>query len=184
MQSLLSEFISIFQANPLAQTIGFIAVAVNIVAFATAKDKKFLIFIAISSWIWGIHFWMLGLFSAMGVSFFDVIKNLVALKYKRSKKIMIWFLIAYSIIGIFTFELNNLISLIPIFNALISIYFIFYLKGIKLKIWFIFILALWFVYNFIWHSLGGMLSDIVLFFSGLFGLYRLLKAEKIEKLKK
>lgn len=176
------EFISLciefFQENPFAQIIGFIAVIVNMIAFLTAKDKKFLIFMAISSWIWGIHFWLMGLFSAMGTSFFDIIKNLVALKYKRNKKIMIWFLIAYLVIWICTFDSVSYFSIIPIINALLSIYFIFYFKRAKLKIWFLFILLLWFIYNFTGHSLGGMLSDGILFISGIVGLFRILRGKK------
>lgn len=180
--SFFTSFLTIFQENPIAQSIGFVAVAVNIVAFATSKDKKFLVFMAISSLIWGIHFCLMGLLSAAGVSLFDVIKNIIALKYKRNLKLMLFFLGAYLLIWILTFDSNNLVSLIPIVNSLLSIYFIFYLKEVRLKLGFLLILFFRFSYNYLGHSLWGMMSDTILFFSWIYWIYRILQKKK--KLKK
>lgn len=172
------RFIEVFQENPWAQTIGFLAVGVNVIAFITTKDKKFLLFMALSSAIWGLHFYLMGLFTASGVNFFDVIKNLIALKYKRNLFWMSIFLLIYATIGFFTFDPSNLFSLIPILNAFLSLFFVFYLKGVWLKVGFLLILVLWFVYNFMGQSLGGMMSDILLFISGLYGLIRIFLQEK------
>lgn len=172
------NFIKIFQENPMAQAIGFLAAFINIFAFATAKDKKFLIFMAVSSFVWGVHFYLMGLFSAAFISFFDIFKNIVALKHKNNHYLSGFFLIAYIIIGIFTFEEGNYFSILPIINSLLSIIFIFYFSGARLKIGFLFILTIWFIYNFFGHSLGGILSDIALFIAGLYGLYRILQKKK------
>lgn len=173
-----ANFLTIFQENPTAQVIGFLAAFINFFAFATAKDKKFLIFMAISSFVWGVHFYLMGLFSAAFISFFDIVKNIIALKYKNNHYLSVFFLIVYVIIGIFTFEAGNYFSLLPIINSLLSIIFIFYFSGAKLKIGFLLILTIWFIYNFFGNSLGGMLSDIVLFIAGLYGLYKILQENK------
>ncbi len=172
------RFIEVFQENPCAQTIGFLAVGVNVIAFITTKDKKFLLFMALSSAIWGLHFYLMGLFTASGVNFFDVIKNLIALKYKRNLFWMSIFLLIYATIGFFTFDPSNLFSLLPILNAFLSLFFVFYLKGVWLKVGFLLILVLWFVYNIMGQSLGGMMSDILLFISGVYGLIRIFLQEK------
>ncbi|PZM87496.1 MAG: hypothetical protein DLD55_01075 [candidate division SR1 bacterium] len=181
MMELYQRFLEVFQANPWAQTIGFLAVGVNIIAFVTAKDKKFLLFMAISSAIWGLHFYLMGLGTAAGVNFFDVIKNFIALKYKRNLLWISIFLVIYGVIGYFTFDPSNLFSLIPILNAFLSLLFVFYLKGVWLKSGFLLILVLWFVYNFMGQSLGGMTSDVLLFLSGGYGLIRILLQEKKER---
>lgn len=167
-------FLQVFQVNPWAQTIGFLAVGVSIFAFITTKDKKFILFTAMSSAIWGLHFYLMGLRTAAGVNFFDVIKNLIALKYKRNLLWISIFLTIYALIGYFSFDPSNLFSLIPILNAFLSLLFVFYLKGLWLKSGFLLILVLWFVYNFMGQSLGGMMSDVLLFLSGLYGLWRML----------
>lgn len=178
MQIIIEKFLLYFQENPIAQSIGFIALFINIIAFATSKDKRFLIFMALSSFFWWIHFFYMWLSSAAYINLFDVGKNLIAIKYKKNTKFIIFFVISYLLIWIFTFEVGNMYSIIPIINSLLSIYFIFYLKWMKLKIWFLFILVLWFIYNIIWHSIWGMISDIVLFISSLFWMYKILKENK------
>lgn len=178
MFEIFKNILEIFNQNSVAQTIGFLAVLVNIIAFVTAKDRIFLIFMAISSFVWGVHFWYLGLFSAAFVSFFDILKNIIALKYKRNIFISWFLIISYLIIWFFTFNLENIFSVIPILNAILSVIFINYLSWLKLKIWFLFILIFWFIYNYFWNSLGWMLSDAILFISGIIGILNILKQEK------
>lgn len=178
MFEIYNEILAIFSKNPVAQTIGFLAVLVNIIAFVTAKDRIFLIFMAISSFVWGIHFYYLWLISAAFVSFFDILKNIIALKYKRNIFIFWFLIISYFIIWIFTFNPENIFSIIPTLTAISSVIFINYLSGIKLKIWFLFILILWFIYNYFWNSLGWMLSDTILFVSGIVGILNILRNEK------
>lgn len=162
-----------FLLNPRWQGIGLLALGINALAFATSKDKKFLLLMAISSAIWWVHFQLLWLFAAAGTSFLDIIKNLLALKYPKNQLIFLLLLVGYAIIGYFTFHEMELFSLLPSINAILALIFVFYLKGKRLKIWFLFILILRFCYNRRGNSIGGMISDITLFFSWIYGLRQL-----------
>lgn len=184
MEIFLNYIITTFNENPIWQTIWFIALFVNIIAFVTSKDNKFLIYMVISSFIWWLHFYYIDLKVAAYISFFDILKNLLALKYKKNEYIFYFLLISYFLIWFFTFEPNSLISIIPAFNSLLSVFFIYYLKWIKLKIWFLFILALWFIYNFFWNSLWGMLSDTILFVSWIIWIFNILRENKNESSEK
>lgn len=176
--NILDFFVTYFMQNPIGQTIGFIALFVNIFAFITSKDQKFLIFMAISSAIWGIHFLYLWLLSAAFISFFDILKNIIALKYKKNTYIFWFLIISYTIIGIFTFQNENIFSIIPIINSILSVIFIYYLEWIRLKIGFLCILCFWLIYNFFGNSLGGMMSDIILIVSSFIGMYNVLKERR------
>lgn len=98
MQIFLDYLSNTFNENPIGQSIGIFALLVNTVAFATSKDKKFLIFMAISSGIWGIHFQMLGLLAGAGISFLDIFKNLLALQYPKNPYIFLTLFAIYAVI--------------------------------------------------------------------------------------
>lgn len=177
MPTLIHSVRMLFREHPIPQTIGFFALLVNAIAFATSKDKKFLIFMAISSGIWGVHFAMMGMVAGAGVSFLDIFKNLLALKYPKHQAIFWGLLLLYLCIGFLTFEGGNWMSVIPSINAILALIFVFYLQGKALKVWFLLVLVLRFYYNRAGGSLWGMISDISLFCSGLYGLWKLVKGK-------
>lgn len=173
IESLLLEVKNIFYSNPIAQTIGFIALILNALSFISTKDRNFLLFMAISSGVRGIHFFLMGLIPAMVVAFLDIGKNLIALKYPKHHYFFRWLMIIYTIAGTLTFDSENLISLLPAFNALLTIIFIFYLRGKWLKIGFLFILILFFSYNYYVKSLWGIISWGLRLMSAVYGLWKL-----------
>lgn len=166
--------LDIFQQNPIAQSIGLIALLTNAIAFSTTKNKTFLIMMAVSSGIWGLHFYMMGLLPAAGSSFLDIIKNLSALKYPKNKKLMRMFIILYSIIAVLTIQKSQIFSFIPLIASRLSLYLIFYQKDIKLKFGFLCVISLWLCYNIIGKSIGGIISDITLFWAGIYWIIQIL----------
>lgn len=164
--------------NPVSQSIWLLALLLTIVAFVSKKDNIFLIFMIMASFLWWIHFTFLSLLPAAFINFFDTFKNYLAYKYKQNKKFFIFLLISYIFIGLFTVDLGNYLSFIPIFNSILSVFLIFYFKGIKLKIGFIFIVSMWFIYNYFWNSIAWMLSDMILFVSGWLWVYKIYNSKK------
>ncbi len=164
--------------NPVSQSIWLMALLLTIVAFVSKKDNIFLIFMILASFLWWIHFMLLSLLPAAFINFFDTFKNYLAYKYKQNKTFFIFLLISYIVIGFLTVDLNNYLSFIPIFNSILSVFLIFYFKWIKLKIWFIFIVSMWFIYNYFWNSIAWMLSDMILFVSGWLWVYKIYKSKK------
>ena len=164
--------------NPVSQSIWLMALLLTIVAFVSKKDNIFLIFMILASFLWWIHFMLLSLLPAAFINFFDTFKNYLAYKYKQNKNFFIFLLISYIVIGFLTVDLNNYLSFIPIFNSILSVFLIFYFKWIKLKIWFIFIVSMWFIYNYFWNSIAWMLSDIILFVSWWLWVYKIYKSKK------
>lgn len=179
----------IFLENPIAQIIWFIAFFVSAYNFLFCKDRKFIIVTAIASFFWWLHFFLLwwgssqvlmyGLISAALVNIFDIFKNLISLKYERNIYWVVWISIVYLVIWFFTFKWY--LSVIPTLTAILSTYLVFYVRGVYLNLWFLVIILLWMIFNFLSGSIWWLMTDIFLFFFGLFGIYKMLQSEKKPK---
>jgi len=157
---LINNIVWIFSLNPIAQSVWLIAFLVSIYNFWFCKNKKFILFTMIASIFWWFHFLFLWLLSAAYINIVDVAKNALALKYAKNKYLTIWFILVYIIISYFTY--NSLISLIPLATAIASTILVFYVRWIYLNIWFLFVIALWMTYNFLWQSIWWLSTDITL----------------------
>lgn len=177
-----SSLLVIFQTNPLAQAIGFLAFFVSAYNFLFCKDKKFIIVTAIASLVWGLHFLSLGLISAGLVNMFDVGKNLISLKYERNIKWVLWITLVYIVIGILSYD--GLLSVIPTLTGILSTYLVFYVRGVYLNLGFLGIIWLWVIYNYLNTSIGWVMTDVFLFFFWISGILRIIKENKQNNLKK
>lgn len=158
------------------QIIGYIALVIVFFAFKETNDKKLLIYLAIGSWVWGIHFSILWLIAAAGISFFDVFKNIIGLKYEKNNYWVSFFILSYIIIWILTFSYTqNYISFLPTISSVLSAIAVFWFRGIPLRLILITTLFVWFWYNYVGWSYAGMTSDIVLIGATLYGMFKIYK---------
>ncbi len=179
------NLIHLFQENPLAQIIGFAGFGMSLLTFLSNNNEKFMIRMTISSFIWAIHFLLLGALSAGFLNAVDVIKNLLAIKYPFNKKISFVIVLIYIFIGFYLYiyiddgtDTEKMINLIPVGASIISTIILFTLKGIWMRIAFTIMLLGWFTYNISNGSIGGALTDCVLFITGVYGMYTMKKTEK------
>lgn len=156
------------------QLIWFVALFFVFLAFKETNDKKLIIYLAIGSSIWGIHFSLLWLFAAAGINFFDIFKNLAALKWKRNNYWVSFFVISYLIIWVLSYlYTEKLFSFLPTITSILWAVWVLYFHGIKMRLFLIATLLIWFVYNFIGGSYAGMTSDIILILATFYGIYKL-----------
>ena len=185
VSKIIFQLFELFMQNPIWQTLGILAFLVSIINFAFMKDKKFIIWTLIASIFWWIHFHSIWALAAAYINYFDVIKNALALKYERNKKWMYAFFAIYSLIWIFTFlNINlktfsiwdyNYFSLFPTFCSLFSTYLVFNTRWIKMKSWFLLVVASWLVYNITYWSIWWVMTDLSLFLAWAFWIYKDLK---------
>jgi hypothetical protein len=168
--------IDIFKENFYGQLIWLLAFLVSIYNFLFCKDRKFIIFTAIASLIWGIHFYSIWLIAAALVNIIDILKNMLALKYKKSKNIAILFVLFYIIIWFITFK--SYVDIIPTLTAIISTYLVFYVRWIWLNIGFMGVIILWGIYNILWHSIWWLATDITLSITWVIWIIRIIYSEK------
>jgi hypothetical protein len=152
--NLLTQIIHLFQTNPWAQTIGFFGLGMSLLTFLSNNDEKFMIRMTMSSFIWAIHFLLLGALSAGFLNAVDVIKNLLAIKYPFNKKISFVIVLVYIFIGFYLYtyvdngtESEKLINLIPVAASILSTIILFTLKGVWMRIAFTIMLLGWLTYN-------------------------------------
>jgi len=181
MENLLNIFTGAFNAHPVWQIIWMIAFFVSIYNFLYCKDRRFVFFTMIASLVWWIHFYSIWLISAWLINLIDVIKNALALKYEKSNKITIAFVLLYLVIWYLAFDWY--LSLIPTINAIASTFLVFYIRWVWLNIWFLFVVWLWWVYNFYGQSIWWLSTDISLFVIWIIWIVKILISEKKEKIK-
>lgn len=166
------------------QAIWFIALFFVFLAFKETDDRKLIIYLAIGSWIWGLHFSLIWLLAAAAINFFDVFKNLIWLKCEKNNYWVSFFIVSYICIWIFTFlHTNNLASFLPTISSVIWAIAVFWFRWIPLRLLLLSTLAIWLCYNIIWWSYAGITSDIVLTFATLYGIYKLKYYPQNEPLK-
>jgi hypothetical protein len=180
--SLINNILNIFSSNPYWQTLWLIAFLVSIYNFWFCKNKRFIFFTMVASIIWWIHFLTLWLLSAAYINIVDIVKNALALKYEKNKFLTIWFILIYIIISYFTY--NSIISLIPLTTAILSTILVFYVRWIYLNMWFLFVIALWMTYNFLWHSIWWFSTDITLMITWIFWIIKTIYKDRKSKINK
>lgn len=178
---LLNNLLNIFLLNPYWQILWLIAFLISIYNFWFCKNKRFIFFTMLVSFVWWFHFLTLWLLSAAYINLVDIIKNALALKYEKNKYLTIWFILIYIIISFYTY--NSPISLIPLFTAIISTILVFYVRWIYLNIWFLFVIVLWMIYNSLWHSIWWLSTDIALMITWILWIFKTIYKDKKEKKK-
>lgn len=164
----------VFSQNIIAQWIWFLALWISIFAFKETDDKKILVYLALCSFVWSIHFWMLWLFAAAWINAFDIFKNIAWLKWKKNNYWIGFFIISYIAIWIAIFHYTwKLFSFLPTFTSVLWTIGVLCFTWVKMRLFLIATLCIWFVYNFIWGSIPGMTSDILLIWATLYWIYKI-----------
>lgn len=160
------------------QGLWIIAFIASMITFLMKKDQRFIQMMVLVSFLWSIHFFFLGLLSAALINFIDIFKNLLALKFKKNNYITWGVIILYILIWIYTFSSVNIIEIFPVIASLASIYVVFQLTWVQMRLGFIAILLFWLIYNYTGWSLGGVLSDVCLLVTWFIGIWKIIKEWK------
>lgn len=157
-----------------AQGIGVIALIIAILSFQQNQQKKIVTYQMISSVFFCIHFCMLGatlggILNGIGIFRAAIFRN----RDKKWASNIIWFFLFCALFiaaGIFSWAGAK--SLLPIFAMLLTTV-AFWIKNPRAVR---FVSApsspLWFIYNFIYHSYAGMLTELFVFSSILVAVFR------------
>lgn len=157
---LINNFKIEFLENTLSQTFWLIAYAITFFSFIFLKDKKLIFWNLVNSFFWWLHYQLLWQAIAAFINYFDVLKNLFALKFEKKKQFFYFFFFSYLIIWLITFD--EIYSIFPFLAVLFSSYLVFFVRWIKLKLWFLLVLLLWLIYNISVFSIGWIFSDTTL----------------------
>lgn len=160
--------------NLLIQLIGFLGLAISIIAFQFKQHKHIVLCKMSSELFFSIQYILLGAWTGAVLDFISVIRNL--LFYKLVKKnisttpVIIGFGLFVIATGFFTFD--GFISLMPIGSKLLTT--ISY--GMKNEKWLRLITLpsciMWIIYNAVVGSVAGVLTDSFTLISLLLAIYK------------
>ena len=170
------DFIASLSLSPyviLTQAIGFLAFFVGIYAFTNKDDKKLRIWQAAQCFLLSLHFFLLGAQSGAAITLLAGIRNLISL-HKHNTYVGFIFLILYVTVGVLRYKVP--LDVLPVISALLGTIAIFYLSGIKMRLFLMAGTSLWIIYNALVFSIGPFFMELFILIVTAHAAYRLWKA--------
>jgi hypothetical protein len=173
---LVDTFLISIRESPIflaAQLMGIVGMIVSFVSFQNNTKKRILILQSAASFIWGIHYLMLGAFTGAGINFIEVVRNLVFAREKKLKKPWVWvsiFIVIFAVtgyltsIGILSIATTGVVILVTISYCYSNPRFIRICATASSIIWLI--------YNGFQLSLAGVITESVVLVSLLIAFWR------------
>lgn len=166
----------------LVQIIGFIGFFFLGLGNLQKDRKKIIIFEVISSVFFSVHYFLLNAITASILNIIGITRGFVFYNKNNTKKYytyLFMYIILYIIIGIITYD--SIFSLLPVLAYILFTISIFNEKERNIKIVNIFVSSTWVVYDILYHSYAGFISDIVMIITTIIGLFILNKNTKVLK---
>ncbi len=170
--------IKLFMAEPLYQGLGMLAFLISFGSKLIKNDKIMLYIDSVASLTWVMHFTVISAWTGAFTNFFWAIRNFASIKYKWNIKVLVWFLFAYTLMWYLTYV--DWYSVFPIVSAYIYTSSYFFLKGINMRIWYILWNISWLVYQIANHSVGWILTEVLLSLVACFTIYRMYEKKSLK----
>lgn len=156
------------------QLIGFLGLAISILAFQFKKHRGIVLCKALSELTFSLQYILLGAWTAAVLDFISVVRNFLFYKLVKKNRsttpIIVGFGIFVVLTGVFTFD--GIVSLLPIGSKLLTT--ISY--GMKNERWLRIITLpsciFWIIYNLFVGSAAGVLTDVMTLVSLLIAMYK------------
>lgn len=161
-----------------AQLLGFVSYGLGVLCFYQRNDKNLKIIMLIMNLNNTLHFYLLDAPTASLSSLFSVIRTGLSLKTSSKSAAYIFILITLAS-GVYL--ASNWYDMFPIIGACIGTYALFCLKGINMRIAFLFGALCWLTNNIIVGSIGGTLLELTLIVVNGNTIRRLIIADKLTK---
>ncbi|MDR3706999.1 MAG: YgjV family protein [Capsulimonadaceae bacterium] len=153
-----------------SQLIGYVAFICGVFAFTQRDDRRLKVSLIVQSLVYGIHFFLLGNLAACASNGVSIVRNLASLRTRSRYAAAGLFLIAL-LAGYFT--VHGPLGLLTIGAAFISIYGMFWLDGIALRICLFCCTILWLTNNILSHSYGGTALEFTIGATNLITIMRM-----------
>lgn len=158
----------------IAQTFGFVAFILSLIAYHKDKKEKIFKTMVLANILDVIHYLLLGAYSGCFTKIVALIRNRIIIlkekkKYLNKKIILISLYIIYLILGITTYE--NIYSILPIIAATIYLYFAWAGNTLRVKKVAFYCYFLWLIYNICVFSIAGIISNCVSIISTFIAVY-------------
>lgn len=159
-----------------AQSLGIIASGIIIYAFTHKSDERLKFVLIIANIFFAAHFFMLEAYAGMFVTLLNCARVAFSIKFHKSNNMMLFFMGVYLLTGYLVFE--NIFDLMPILSSLVGTYSMFKLSGIKLRLLGMLGSGSWLIYAIVFHSIGGMITEVAIITINLHTIFRLNRDRK------
>lgn len=160
----------------IAQLIGIIASAFVVLSFGQKRDNHLKIYVMIGNIIFAVHFLMLGAYAGVFVTLLNTCRAGFSIKFHKSTKMMFFFWGIYILAAVIVYE--KPIDLFPFFSSILGTYSMFKLSGIKLRLLGMLGSSSWLVYGIVFHSVGGIITEISVMVLNTLTILRLMSDKK------
>lgn len=155
------------------QLVGLLALLLDISSVQFRLRKHILMVQIIASFTWAMHFLLLGAITGSAMNLVGVVRSISYFVFKDSKRNV---LVPASIVLLSavatTLVWQGYVSLLPMFAMMIAAIAFWQLDEQKIRVLLLLAAPLWFIYNYIFESYAGMLSDAIATISLVIALYR------------
>ncbi|WP_413112000.1 YgjV family protein [Thaumasiovibrio sp. DFM-14] len=139
------------------QSLGFVALGFNILAGSTTHDNRMRALICCSCITFSIHYMLLGAVVA-GINFgISAFRALCSIKFQGYKPFFCFALIQLSM-SLFFFQEPR--DLLPAVASLFGCYALFCVRGLAMRLAFLFCACLWMINALVVGSYGGLVNDV------------------------
>ena len=170
----MSEFLEFFT---FAQLVGVAASGFVIAAYCIKSDVKTKKIVMGGSILFAVHFFMMGAFTAMGVSIVNIVRVWLSIRYHGVVWLCTFFVSLYLLIGVFTFK--EAIDFLPIFTPILGCIAMYFFSGVRFRAICLIATMSWLVYGLLIGSVGTVLTQLVVSSVNIWTIYRLIADRKV-----
>jgi len=162
----------------LAQAVGIVAMAINILAVQFKKPRQLFICRIVASFLWGVNFLLLGSPTGAIINIVNIVRSLFLLNEKTSTKPFLWITCAlYTAAGLltmeYTFSLVLIIDILIIISQLVDSLGMWTNNFRNIRYCQLFAISpVWLVHNIVVYSIGGILTEVFTIISTVIALLR------------
>lgn len=165
----------------IAQAVGIVAMAINILAVQFKKPRQLFICRIVASFLWGVNFLLLGSPTGAIINIVNIARSIFLLNPRTFTKPFLWVTLAlYGVAGLLTMEYT--FSLLLILDILIVISQWVDSVGMwtndfrKIRYCQLFAISpVWLAHNIVVFSIGGILTEVFTIISTVIALLRFRK---------
>lgn len=146
------------------QVLGFIAWILLVYSYYRENTNKILIFQIISTFLFCVHYYLLGAYSGLLICFYEIVRDYSYYKTDKDNHIFLGSLVIYTISAIVTY--TNFLDLFPYIASMIDGFFL--TKKRKIVVFgAIVTYVMWFIYDMYALSYSGAITDGILIISNI-----------------
>ena len=165
----------------IAQAVGIIAMAINILAVQFKKPRQFFVCRIVASFLWGINFLLLGSPTGAIINIVNIVRSIFLLNPKTFTKPFLWVtVVLYGVAGLatmeYTFSLLLILDILIIISQWVDSIGMWSNDFRKIRYCQLFAISpVWLAHNIVVFSIGGIITEVFTIISTIIALIRFRK---------